>query len=830
MQIHDKADITDVVLRDQISKIVFLFLPQISAVLIKVCQEETFKGSSVVVAALKALGRFLCLVFEDYERKMSRKITNEDFKAVVLSITEQNETSVLTPNNQTKAEYITSLQKSSQWIQEASMKVGPAIVRVQILRGNDNREIREELVTFSWNLLQKCLPNIKSFAPFLVENLLISSDDSDAKIRNYSLTCLTQLNEILPELSQLTSDILSSHLISLPRIILTGDESEQIAGLALLNSFIATSAESNSLLSNPAVLEKLINILLSCCEIEVPKNLLLYENLSDSSLDDKFYRMKMPWKSFKHLKSEKVVSKFNEICHNIGKSATAEICVNYLQDNINSIEYLVLLIEILYSQEIAIPLDQVEAILEEFLSDTYWMMKIKPSPKLQRTQKHVNEEWFQESTPGLYESAVEVRLRDIDLNDDSEAPAEVNLKTIKFNILSTCLVLELVGAAVIVIKNNFRKYLLRSLHRVLEKAGSSNFLIRTAGIYTLEKISSAMGYSGISQLIDEHSDFLLFNIQKLLKRKSEEDSILDMLSVVFKYSKTSMTSYIRDIIRTASDQISNKNYSCNTLSHLKLFHIYAQSVGAWDSEVLADYEETPIGSEWSEFLEHKLEEPVTEVEEPSEVTDKEAESDQQGIENEQEMEKEDPLPEHINLIIIILTSSLQYFASQNQSEVIIVHEIFIESFPFLHRYENEFLPMVHQMWYPFTKQFQVKNLLTLQFSFRLLVLTARLAKDFIHKRSMDDVIPVINKFLSQISKSSNPTYTQEFKLTREILSGYGSLAASLDMREKDLDIVVDILLKFSKHTSEDLVAASAESLKVLRKHDPGLICFKEKFQ
>lgn len=842
MQLHDKADFSDIVLRDQISKIVFLVLPQISAVLIKTCLEETLKGSSLVQISTKAFGRFLCLVFEDYEGKSSSSLTNHDFLSLVSnskSIKEEN-ASVLEPKNQSKEDYIKSLKKSDQWLLEAAQRLLPALERLKSLRGSEHQNIRMELAILSTNLLLKCLPNVQRFSSFLLENLVMFADDSDSTIKEHSKSTLKKMSDNFSELNQEIGELFVSHLTTMPRIVMIGDESEQIAGFTLLNSFIITMTAKGSLLGSllhsPVMLEKFMNLMLSCCEIEVINELMFYENLASESLSDKFYHLEMPWKQFKNLKNELIVKKFNEICHNIGKSSSAQICVNHLLDNINSIEYLVLLIEILKcGNDLLLAKDQIEAIIEEFSNETYWTMNLQASKRIEKTTQPMNEEWFKDITLGLYESAIEVRLRNVSLKDDEDKVIELNLKSIKYNILCTCFVLELVATTSKILQVRFQRFLLKILHRVLEKAGSSNFLVRSAGIYAIESISSALGHTEVSQLIDVNSDYLLFNIQKMLRHNKANDAVLDMLSVIFKFSNSSMTAYIKDIVETSSEQMTGDQLMRNTLSYLKLFRLYVSSVRQWLTKSIGDSEKIEAETEdWQEFQDQCLRLLNNQCEfenEPCSIEDS-PENDQENEETAMEKPEEikEEIPEHIQLIVKVLTSSLQFFASIDPSEVILTHEIFIDSFSILHLYEDQFLPMVHQMWFPFTKQFQNKNLVVLQYSFRLLSLTARFAKSFIHKRSVDDVIPVLNKFLSQTSSAkistANLTYTQEFKLQREILSDYGSLAVDLDLDDKDLDEIVDILLKFKRNSNELLVSACEKSLEVLRQHNPGLIYLK----
>lgn len=842
MQLHDKADFNDLVLRDQTSKIVFLVLPQICAVLIKVCQEETLKGPSLVEAAVKAIGRYLCLIFEDYNRTSCGSITNNDFAQLVVKhgtvICEVDD--VLQSKNRSKAshaEFISSLKKTTEWVRAASHKLSPALQRLKILRGSEYQKIRHELAVLSWNMLHNCFANIPSLVPFFLENLIVFADDSDDATRDFSQSSLQKLSEKLFTLNQEIAELFSSHLTVMPRTIVSGDSSEQIAAFTLLNSFVVTSSSGtsqlNSLLSNSILLERFLNVMLNSCEIDVPNDLVFHENLASGLLSDEYYQMKTPWKRFKHLKNESVVKKLNEICRNIGKSTAAQACINHLLDNLNSIEYLVLIIEILNAGDsLTVASDQVEGIIEEFLSETYWSMPVRATSQIERKQRSSHEEWHQESTPGLYESAVEIRIRDMALDDDRTN--EFTLRTIKYNILSTCFVLELIATSAHVLEKRFQRFLLRILHKVLEKAGSGNFLISTAGLATLQSIATAMKLQDISQLIDSNSDFLLYNIQKLLKRSHDNESILDMLAAVFRFSKNSMTAYIEDIVETVGEQITSSRYTGNISCYLQLFRLYVLSVKQRDDVGDDQSCETEVTTSWDEVYDQclfELNKPPEDVYEFCPLN--EVEDDKEGS-NEEQADVEDPqdkdvneIPSHVELMIKILRSTLQFFASANPSEVITTHEIFANSLPILSRYEDEFLPIVHQMWYPFSKQFQSRNLVILQHSFHLLCLLAGLAKGFIHQKSTADVIPVINKFLTQSNKSTaSHAFAQEFKLQREILSDYGALAIDLEVDAKQLDIIIEILLKYRRHSNESLAKASAKSLDVLKVHNPGLICFK----
>lgn len=225
-QVPDKSDFSDVVLREQISRVLFIVLPQVATVLIKVCQEDTLRGPHLIKASLKTLGRFLCLILEDYERKsIGRKITAEDFMKLVQKKTETTPVATIKPKVD-----VTKVEKSSEWMTTTSENLSKLVPNLKLLRASKYADIRYELAVFSYNLLSKCLPNVQRYSKFLIENLISCCDDGDEKVKNYSQECLKEMWRSIPNLNGEISDLFASHLIVMPRIILTGMADEQIAG------------------------------------------------------------------------------------------------------------------------------------------------------------------------------------------------------------------------------------------------------------------------------------------------------------------------------------------------------------------------------------------------------------------------------------------------------------------------------------------------------------------------------------------------------------------------------------------------------------------------
>ncbi|QQP57223.1 TELO2interacting protein 1 -like protein [Caligus rogercresseyi] len=64
--------------------------------------------------------------------------------------------------------------------------------------------------------------------------------------------------------------------------------------------------------------------------------------------------------------------------------------------------------------------------------------------------------------------------------------------------------------------------------------------------------------------------------------------------------------------------------------------------------------------------------------------------------------------------------------------------------------DDELLPLVHQIWQPLKLLFESNNIFVVDRAFSLLNTLALSAKDFIRRRSEQDVFPHILKYLSHL--------------------------------------------------------------------------------
>lgn len=101
--------------------------------------------------------------------------------------------------------------------------------------------------------------------------------------------------------------------------------------------------------------------------------------------------------------------------------------------------------------------------------------------------------------------------------------------------------------------------------------------------------------------------------------------------------------------------------------------------------------------------------------------------------DEDEQKPQPPL--QVQLAALILKRSLHFLPSKQPTRRLLVLEILENGIELLKEWENELLPVVHQIWSPLVQRFQDEaDYLTMRNSVRLVATLARLSKEFIRMR------------------------------------------------------------------------------------------------
>jgi hypothetical protein len=186
-----------------------------------------------------------------------------------------------------------------------------------------------------------------------------------------------------------------------------------------------------------------------------------------------------------------------------------------------------------------------------------------------------------------------------------------------------------------------------------------------------------------------------------------------------------------------------------------------------------------------------------------------------------EYKKPEP-PVHIKLTASILGRSLHYLPSKNQARRLLVLDILKNGLLVLKDWEDELLPIVHQIWSPLVDRFKdTEEAVVVNYSFQLLVVLAQLSKEFIRsrtakyfvrtkscfffslKKTFRDVLPNLLRIMEKLSRESylkdNGSayrYSQNYKLQLSVLEDLWRVMTDLDMLQKDFENATETVFKY----------------------------------
>lgn len=826
VHIHDEADFTDVVLRDQIAGIVFILLPKIVVTLRNVALGDEKHGQTLITVAIKALGRILHLVMED-QIDGTECPSSKDIKLLVERFGQQqimNDNEILSLKSKilagkSKLDYIESMKRTTEWLQAASRKIQPVIENLQKLIGNKNKQVRVELAKFADCLLQHCSRNMSScIAPLLQIVIAVEVDANTVISRNYSFNA---------EIIDMIDQIFLTHLIKMPRIICTGDEEDQTAGFSLLCSLLdvlTTTKRVDICLANANILNSLVSVLLTSVELQRPSQLLEEEHsirvIDEELIDDRPLRNPTPWKEFKHLQNQSMSQKIQRTCQLLSINAEIRELVldvllkSFRSNSRNCNEILVLFQYLMPTSKTEVLSSSDLLILEEILGQTHWELTLQATTTTTtslKTNEIGDSQWYEDRTEGLYESAVSIRTTDIRwssfIENQSHDDDIITLNDVKFNALHTCLIIETVAAYATYLGAGYAPFLLNSLHRLLEKAGSRHFMIHTAGLYALNKLKMALSLDSLSELIFQNVDYITFHLNQSIRNINKSQGGLDIFGVVLKYTTLDYMPHVEGILSTVLDESVKSYQTKNTLSFLKLFRIILVGIQSLTKQEEKDNTLQPKVLEprlnhkdWLNSLLEKddLEQEVDVDEniEPTDTIENESNVDDTQSNADNAIEK----PKFIEITLSIMKRCIRYVASTNRDEKLVALDTIYVGIEIIKMYENDLLPMVHAIWQPFAELIRNTDPIILRRCFSLLLILATYAKDFIYQRSSKEILPFIIKFLKENPKSTGQRgqsyeLSQEYKLLRELLLSLPKILKSLGVGEKDLNNILDATVK-----------------------------------
>lgn len=633
-----------------------------------------------------------------------------------------------------KLQQVNAKERSTEWLRAASQKCLPLIEKLHKLIGSKHANIREELSTFCCELLCHCQQNMASCVPALLQIYVGLGDEQ-------------QVFTLDDSALEIVENIFLEHLMKLPRIFYTGDEDEQLASTAEFYGLISALCKSDRIrltLANEITLRNLVSALLCAIEIDLPAKLLegdqiAYEIGEDAAETIANLRNNTPWKSYRNIRNEKVVTLIEKICCLLDDSQTAstfliEFLFELLHRNASTCnEALVVLQFILkgsgQGQELW------EMVIDELLEEARWTLSMTISEPVRRDET-TGSNWFEDRTEGLYESAISMRISDSGYQSIEPVDERITLNDVKFNILHTCLVIETLGLSAVKMNAQFQPFLLRSLRCLLEKSGSKHYMIQMSAVLALNHLKSAFGLNSIADLIMNNADYITFSINSAMKCADRCPAALNILKVVLNYCSLESLPHLENIIATVLHEGARSNQTKNDLSFIELFRMILLAIRRTLCEVPDQSQpsdgfdaEKKSARNWIEMLNA-----IEDHDEPMEADKEESTNDDRCDEEsvDEPVSSHPPLVEQTDKI---MKRCVRNLASTNRDEKIAAFDTLCIGLDIIRRFENVLLPIVHLIWGPFTQQcMRDKSPVIRRRCICLLTKLAEYAKDFIHKQ------------------------------------------------------------------------------------------------
>ncbi|XP_026731306.1 TELO2-interacting protein 1 homolog isoform X2 [Trichoplusia ni] len=848
--------ITDPVQEKLVVDMLSLILPGVLGALQDVATCHNNPGHALVVTAIDAMHRILCLAMNNKFMSENNMITVEDF---VKMVKEKDNKEVSTPVDPKSLPV-----RSPEWFSVAGDKLLLITKSLVTLVTHEHFKVRKELAVYCARLLFECDIAMKTSVPPALNVLITLTKDEYPEVSEYCINAIkTYFDNATVDTRIKTLDSLCENffvaLNSLPRIMNNIDSNRKLSALNLVHGYLGVliieslPQRLTAALSSPARAHAAAAALLQAAALHADLHMLTQHASRDVLSPPP---INSPWCKLRHLDLPVCEWRLQEVLQQLGRAEGAPLLLDHLLELFQQERQPEILYICNWMVTAALSESMVKRILREFIEEKVWYLPLEVgSDELPLTEQDTLDvtvynprAWDKDSVPDLYEGTVETRYTDI----SSQAPrgsrprgACHSLRQAQRNMLLSCLLTEGLGAVAKRLGNNYQPFLLKTLCLVLERVGSKYEMLHLAGLKALHDIALACEHDSVADLIKCNADYITNQVTVRLKKAWNCQSALQILSVVMEYSDSSIINYLYGIVQDVLVQSCDKYYEKDLYAYLQVFLTFVDCIRKWytiaqeapktcqENKPIDVMQELRVFVENREEAERLLNEEEFEketgknVEEMYKEDAKRKEEDVLDYDDTVKEEKTKP-PQYVTVTVIILKRCLNYVSSSDRDNSILALSVLNRGLPILRSYENELLPLVHLSWAPLVNRFEAEPPVMMA-AFELLVTMAELARDFIRARAVKDVLPHIYKYLGQSSRDSHLKdvgswyrSSAAYSLQQAALRALPRLAAALALRDLPLQRAMDCVQPYlSKKQPKALQALAVQFFRSMLDYNYG---------
>ncbi|KAF5286602.1 hypothetical protein FQR65_LT12511 [Abscondita terminalis] len=824
-QVHDDYQTDEIKFREQVADIFMFFAPGVMSNLASIAIGDDKCGHKIIAMTIKTWGRIVTLQMYNYNPLILNNFSQEPN-------VQSSMKGLKTPED--IKNYIHGVQIDLQWYKQTDENLQKIMLSFEKLTWHSHPKVRLELARSCLIIAENCAATIPISVSKAVEMLIKLSEDEDSEV---SKTCKVGLKAFCESFSPVTyKSLLESleeqfftSLTAVPRIFNSFDENQQISSLNLVIGYLRTFGPNlEQVLKCVGHSQRLLDTLLHISELE-RKDVRLFEEYSIEDLT-LVINPHTPWKNFYYFRNDVIQKKIETVC-----AVLAELNIAYGMT------------DFLINKFITSTNNRREAtyILNNLLAGI-------PEKNVEKNLKLLNDVIRMYMDPEYWKLPLEVSYQCL-------------LSQAQNNVIQLCLQIEGISIIATKMKKKFELLLCRVLYPLLEHAGSVNPLIKIAAATAIAKISVACEYESVSTFINKNCDYFTFYVINKMYKSEENLGALKVLTAVMKYSDITILPSISDVICEVSYNIflifilifafqvltqtyDKYFYDEYATAYLQLFKIFIESLRRWLSiEIIIDPIKTKkeIEDEHEHFRVSNInsdcdsddsvdgEKTALDMynEDMEKFKQKQEEDGEDCSPEEQEVENEDKekVPPYVTLTASLLKRSLNFLPSKDKTCKLLVLDILNNGLEVIRDWENDLLPIVHEIWSPLVQRFkETDDSLIINRSFELLATLARLSKDFIRFRTVKDLLPSLITILEDLATHSylkdhgaSYRYTQAYKLQLNMLQQLSRVVINLDMNDTDIETVLNVVVYYLSNKQPIPLQNAAKGFYVdLLKYDP----------
>lgn len=705
--------------------------------------------------------------------------------------------------------------------------------------------IRRTLLCLCRGMLKDCPKTLRNVRNIQVEILsVLCVDGESAEIRKEShetllallaiaraeeegddvklTSIIDQAHSKLFELSQTLADPLSQSY----------EENQLQRLLACLHGYMVllkTLEQSSIFFYSETYIGQLLDALVKVVALEkrtmVSESVFMNMNNCDFLFFPHLYlKLKRPEKSFRHLTSSALQNRVVSIVKLLATYASLDVIVDHLMHSGG-----------IGRQEVS-SANQREIIF--LLNLTVTGLEESSCDQLRSTRGAVIEQLT--DTYLQYSESSAVASKALLLKGESQDVAKET--TLEWSPL--CLVIEGFGclakaAQVCQIKNYGRNYgghiLVFSLSRTdITQSHSAHVLY-----FALCDIAKACDFEDISALLDSQADFLCRELTILLRRQftrkrcTRAQGLPTLLRVVMKLKSSRDEVSLRDTVASLLTQLDvswmdvDKSLTTEILRIMAIFvHDFcAAQVSPGTEEGKQEWKRgqdiqpgalTQLVKDLvrSDEIDRRImdDEEISVEECPSEGFHDTIKVEERGMKEDEEEESSRGVVSERVKFLRQTVEHTRHFVSMVACPQwqLLAMEIVANALIVIQMEKDELLPLVHQTWQPIKLLFASDNIFVVDKAFCVLRVLAQCAKDFIRRRTLDDVFPHLVNYLRRLQtmvedrgRQQTMAARQSRKLLREMTLGLWDFMALLDLNEMEVDPIIQHMIGFVDFASNN---------------------------